>query len=72
MSSLREQRVKEYYDRICIVFLHEDQVYGDVDSLGTYASLVRYTKDGIDYEELVENSEFTIMDEFVLSHVEEE
>jgi hypothetical protein len=64
--------VKEYYDKYLIVFLHEDQVYGDVESLGTYASIVKYTKDGIDYEELIENSDFTIMDEFVISHVEED
>jgi hypothetical protein len=54
------------------VWLHEEQVYGDVESLGTYASVVRYKKDGIDYEETIENSDFTIMDEFVISHVEED
>jgi len=29
-------------------------------------------KNGVDHEELMENSDFTIMDEFVISHVEEE
>jgi len=64
--------VKEYYDKYLIVWLHEEQVYGDVESLGTYASVVRYKKDGIDYEETIENSDFTIMDELVISHVEED
>jgi hypothetical protein len=64
--------VKEYYDKILIVWLHEEQVYGDIESLGTYASKVRWSKNGVDHEELMENSDFTIMDEFVISHVEEE
>lgn len=64
--------MKEYYDKYLIVWLHEEQVYGDVESLGTYASVVRYKKNGIDYEETIENSDFTIMDEFVISHVEED
>jgi hypothetical protein len=64
--------VKEYYDKTIIVFLHEERVYGEVENLGLYASKVKFTKDGHEYEELMENDEFTIMDELLISHVEEE
>ena len=40
--------------------------------MGAFASVVKYTKDGIDYEELIENDEFAIVDEIVFHHVEEE
>jgi hypothetical protein len=39
--------------------------------LGLYASKVKYQKDGIEIEEVLENDEFTIMDEIVFEHVEE-
>jgi hypothetical protein len=64
--------VKEYYDKTIIVFLHDERVYGEVESLGLYASKVKFSKNGQDYEELMENDEFTIMDELLISHVEEE
>lgn len=47
-------------------------MYGSVEKLGAFASNVRYTKDGADYEELLGNEEFIIMDEIVFTHVEEE
>lgn len=40
--------------------------------MGTYASVVKYTKDGIDYKEMIENDEFAIVDEIVFEHAEEE
>ena len=64
--------MKEYYDKTIIVFLHEERVYGEIESLGLYASKVKFSKNGQDYEELIENDEFTIMDELLISHVEEE
>jgi hypothetical protein len=64
--------VKEYYDKTIIVFLHEERVYGQIENLGLYASIVKFTKDEHEYEELIENEEFTIMDEILISHVEEE
>jgi hypothetical protein len=63
--------VEEYYDIINIVFIHEEGVYGTVDKLGAFASLVKYQKNGIDHEELLENDEFAIVDEIVFHHVEE-
>jgi hypothetical protein len=64
--------VKEYYDRVLIVFIHDLGVYGSTEKLGAYASTVKYTKNEIEYEEMIDNSEFSIMDEIVFTHEEEE
>jgi hypothetical protein len=64
--------VKEYYDRVLIVFIHDLGVYGSTEKLGAFASMVKYTKNEIEYEEMIDNSEFSIMDEIVFTHEEEE
>lgn len=64
--------MKEYYDIINIVFIHSEQCFGMVENLGAFASVVKYKKDGYEYEELMENEDFTIMDEIVHKHVEED
>lgn len=64
--------MKEYYDRVVIVFVHSLAVYGAVEKLGAFASLVRYTKDEVEHEEMMDNEDFSIMDEIVFTHVEEE
>ncbi len=64
--------MKEYYDRVLIVFIHDLGLYGSTEKLGAFASIIKYTKDGIEYEELIYNDEFAIMDELVFTHVEEE
>lgn len=64
--------MKESYEVINIVFIHTEGVYGTIEHLGAFASLVKYTKDGIEYEELLENDEFAIVDEIVFEHLEEE
>ena len=64
--------MKEYYEVINIVYLHDLKLYGTVEKLGAYASLVKYKNDGLEYEELVENDEFAIVDEIVFQHLEEE
>ncbi len=61
----------EYYDTTHIVFIYSEQSYGTVEKLGAWASMVKYNKDGIEYNELMENDEFTIVDEIVFKHVEE-
>ena len=63
--------MREYYEVINIVFIHEERLWGTCDSLGLYASKIKYQKDGIEIEEVLENDEFTIMDEIVFEHVEE-
>lgn len=64
--------VKEYYEVINIVYIHDLKVYGTIEKMGAFASVVKYTKDSIEYEELIENDEFAIVDEIVFHHVEEE
>jgi hypothetical protein len=63
--------VREYYDVINIVYIHEQGCYGSVESMGAFASVVKYTQNGHEYEELMENDEFSIIDEIVFTHVEE-
>ena len=64
--------MKEYYDRVIIVYIPEENAYGSTEILGAFASKIKYTKDGIEIESLMENDEFIIMDEIVFTHVEEE
>lgn len=64
--------MKRYYENINIVFLHSERVYGSCDSLGVYASKIKYEKDGIEYEEVFDNEDFTVMDEIMFEHIEEE
>lgn len=63
--------MKEYYDVIYIVYIHSENCYGTVEKLGAYASVVRYNLHGNELEELLENEDFTIVDEIVHQHVEE-
>lgn len=63
--------MKEYYDTTHIVFIHSEQCYGTVEKLGAWASIVRFKADDIEYNELMENEEFTIVDEIVFKHIEE-
>ena len=63
--------MKEYYDTTHIVFIHSEQCHGTVEKLGAWASVVKYNKNEMDYSELMENEEFTIIDEIVFKHIEE-
>ena len=64
--------MKKYYDIVSIVFIHKESVYGSCEKLGAFASVVKYIKDGVEQDVLLENDEFSIMDEIVFEHVEEE
>jgi hypothetical protein len=63
--------VKEYYDRVVVVFINDEGIFGTIDKLGAFASTVRYKKDDIDYEVILENEDFVIVDEIVFEHTEE-
>lgn len=63
--------MQEFYEIINVVYIYEEKTHGTVDNLGAFASVVKYQKDGIEYEELLENDEFAIVDEIVFHHVEE-
>lgn len=48
------------------VYLVNEGVYGQVvGPVGAYFSLVQYTFKGIDYEVLVENEDFVIVDDII-------
>lgn len=55
-------------DRHFIVYLPEEGVYGEVISYGSYASTVRYSEGGIQYEVLILNEDL----DFIFSIEEEE
>ena len=63
--------MEEYYDIINIVYIYSERSYGTIEQLGAFASMVKYQKDGIDLEVLLENDEFAIVDEIVFHHIEE-
>ena len=71
-ANWKEHQVKEYYDRVAIVFIHEDGVYGTLEKLGVYGSVVKYVKEGVEVEETLPNEDFVIVDEIVFEHVEED
>lgn len=60
------------YEITNIVYLYPEATYGSVESLGAFASVVKYTKDGVEYEELYDNEDFAIVDEIVFEHIIEE
>jgi hypothetical protein len=64
--------MQEFYDRVLIVYLHSYGINGTVEQLGAYASVVRYIKDGEEYEEMIDNNEFAILDELVFEHIVED
>lgn len=70
--NLKECQVPTFYETVIVVYLHNYQTTGTVESLGAYASLVKYKKDDEEHEELIDNSEFAILDEFVFERTTEE
>lgn len=64
--------MKEYYDRVTIVYIHYENVYGTVEKMGAFASEVKYQKDDVEYIVMIENDEFAIVEEIVFHHFEEE
>ena len=54
--------MKEYYDVIHVVYIHSEECHGTVEKLGAWASIVKYNKDDMEYSELMENEEFSIID----------
>ena len=63
--------MKEYYEVISVVYIHSEECHGTVEKLGAWASIVKYNKDGMEQSELMENEEFSIIDEIVFTHIEE-
>jgi hypothetical protein len=63
--------VQEESLKFTIVFLHEEEVYGEVVSEGTYASTIKYNKDGFQYVSIFLNEDFDIIQEFNIPEIEE-
>jgi hypothetical protein len=64
--------VKRVYEVTNIVYLYPEASFGTVEKLGAFASVVKYTKDEIEYEDLFDNEDFAIVDEIVFEHIIEE
>ena len=54
-----------------IVFIPDEEVYGEVISLGSYASKVHYVLDGIEYEIIMLNEDFEIIEQVNIEEIEE-
>jgi hypothetical protein len=63
--------VKESYEVVSIVWIHSLKVYGAVEKLRAFASLVRFKRDEVEVEEMLENDEFSVIDEIVFTKVED-
>jgi len=54
-----------------VIFLPDERVYGEIVSRGTYASKVRYMQDGFQYEIVMLNEDFEIVEEINIPEIEE-
>jgi hypothetical protein len=50
-------------DKLIDVYIYSEKIYGTIKSMGAFASMVSYELDGVQYEELLENDDFTIIGE---------
>jgi hypothetical protein len=54
-----------------IIYIPDEQEYGELVTRGAYASLVRYSSGGVMYEVMMLNEDFDIVQDIVLE-IEEE
>ncbi len=56
---------QEEYDKVVwqIVWIFDQSIHGTVIKQDAYASLIRYSKDGIEYEEVIPNDDFVVVHE---------
>lgn len=62
---------RKYNDRFQFVYIFDERVVGEIVKEGLYASVVKYKKDGMQYEILMDNEEFTVIQEVGFEHIEE-
>ena len=55
-----------------IVYIQDEEVYGEVLSFGTYVSTVHYLKDGFEYKLLMLNEDFEVVEQINIEEIEEE
>jgi len=46
-----------------VIWLTEERVHGLLLNMGAHYSTVKYTKNGMEYQVLIENNEFNFIDE---------
>lgn len=54
------------------VYIPEEECYGVTESLGAWASLVKYNKDGFEYKIVVLNEELIFLEDITIGLQEEE
>lgn len=55
-----------------IVYIFDEHCFGVVMSPGAHASLVKFIKDGVEYQLILSNEDFTIMEEIGIGYIQEE
>lgn len=55
-----------------IVWLLEERTFGILVKMGSFYSTVRYTRDGYDYEVLIENNDYELWEEHALDYETDE
>lgn len=55
-----------------IVYIPDEKCYGMVQSMGAFASTVRYNKDGIEYEVFMLNEDLVFLEDVSIGLEEEE
>ena len=63
--------MQKYHETISIVLIHELECTGIVESLGAYASKIKYTIDGVEHEDVFDNEDFSILEEITFTHIED-
>jgi len=63
--------VIEYPEIIHIVYVPSEEIHGTVGEMGLYSSIVRYSIDDVEYEEMMNNEDFIVLDEITIMHFEE-
>jgi hypothetical protein len=50
-------------DKLLNVYIQSEQVYGTIEKMGAFASMVKYEINGVQYEELLENDDLLFIGE---------
>jgi hypothetical protein len=64
--------VKSHKVNYTIVYIEDEDIYGEIVSHGAYASKIHYLKDGFEYEIILLNDEFEIVEEINIEEIEED
>lgn len=67
-----QEMVKEGSEKYQIVWLHEEQAYGVILQEHAYFALIKYSKEGIEYQSYFEDGDYTVLDEIGFMYIEEE